>query len=59
MYSVKLHMDKVFQFIYLVNVHIVNIDILSFLENFILILMSLNKKTNILGILFVSKNQHQ
>lgn len=43
MYSVKLHTDKVFQFIYLVNVHIVNIDILSFLENFILIhvLMSL------------------
>lgn len=41
MYSVKLHMDKVFQFIYLVNVHIVNIVILSFLENFILILMSL------------------
>lgn len=43
MYSVKLHTDKVFQYIYLVNVHIVNIDIhvLSFLENFILILMSL------------------
>lgn len=43
MYSVKLHTDKVFQFIYLVNVHIpvVNIDLLSFLENFILILMSL------------------
>lgn len=41
MYSVKLHMDKVFQLIYLVNVHIVNIDILLFLEDFILILMSL------------------